>query len=204
MKNKLLKTFFPILATLLIAIPAISYPLGSRWINPIVNGTLIHSGNTAQTGNVAVTGNITATGTGTKLTGYTQYLKNAFQTDIAATTNPKLLVAVVPRNATITGAYITVATTHAAHASNYWTAAVTDETSGNALLASSDANTTKTTTGISSGGGVTAFALSTLTLTGTTANLNVSAGDVITLTLTKASSAVTLVNPMLYITYKDR
>ncbi len=123
---------------------------------------------------------------------------------ISATTSPLRIIGVVPKNATITGINVLVATTITANDTNYWTFAITNK-AGNgsgstALLASSDSNTTKATGGI----GITAFDTTALSLTSTSADLNVSAGDCLVLTATKSASASNLVDATIQIIYKDR
>lgn len=123
---------------------------------------------------------------------------------ISATTSPLKIVAVVPRNGTITGVDLVVNTEITANDTNYWTFALTnkstDGSGSTVLLAATDANTTKATGGI----GLAAYDTTALTLTSTTANLNVSAGDVIVLTATKASSAANLVDLTVNLKFKDR
>ena len=123
---------------------------------------------------------------------------------ISATTSPLKIVAVVPRNGTITGVDLVVNTAITANDTNYWTFALTnkstDGSGSTVLLAATDANTTKATGGI----GLAAYDTTALTLTSTTANLNVSAGDVIVLTATKASSAANLVDLTVNLKFKDR
>lgn len=123
---------------------------------------------------------------------------------ISATTSPLKIIGVVPRNATITGINVLVGTTIVANDTNYWTFAITnksgDGSGSTAILAATDANTTKATGGT----GITAFDTTALALSGTAANLNVSAGDCLVLTATKAASAANLVEATIQINYKDR
>lgn len=135
--------------------------------------------------------------------GDTKSIQMNFGT-ISATTSPVKIVGVIPKNATITGINVLVGTTITANDTNYWTFAVTNVGAAGAgttaILAASDANTTKATGGT----GITALDTTALTLNGTAANLAVNAGDAITFTATKAASAANLVEATIQINYKDR
>lgn len=124
--------------------------------------------------------------------------------DISATTSPLRIVAKMPVDGTLSGADIIVNTAITANDTNYWTFALTnkggDGTGSTALLAASDANTTKATGGT----GLTAYDTTALTLHGTASNLNFSAGDVIVLTATKAASAANLVDTTIALSYVER
>jgi hypothetical protein len=95
--------------------------------------------------------------------------------------------------ATLSKLAIAVNTTIAANDTNYWTVAATNKTSSGsgttAMLAASDANTTKAT----GGSGITAYIQRALSLTGTSANLDTAAGDIIEVSFTKTASASNLV-----------
>lgn len=187
--------------------PAVSYPVGSFWNNPIVRGVLKFDngailGTGTFSGNATFSGNLTLSGSGLKLTNYSDVI-NANLGTISATTSVDKIIGIVPRNGTITAIKLAVNTTVSAHDTNFWTFAVTNRTSGagtTVLLTASDANTTKAT----GGSALTAYTARSMTLTGTTADLNVSAGDLITLTATKDASASNLVDLTASIVLKDR
>ncbi len=85
---------------------------------------------------------------------------------------------IMPVAGTITGIRFTCKDSLAQHASNYLTFAVVDHTNSDAaVLAATDANTTKTSTGTA----ITGYATRNLALSGTGANLIVAAGDVLKL-----------------------
>ena len=109
----------------------------------------------------------------------------------ATTTTTRKLIA--PCAGTITGLGFPVNTTVATSDVNYWTLSAVNKgaagTGTTAVLAATDANTTKTT----GGSGFTNYVMRYLALHGTGANLVVAKGDVIILTFTKTAAAADLV-----------
>lgn len=103
---------------------------------------------------------------------------------------------------TINKITIEVETTLAAHDTNYWTFSAVNKgaagTGTTALLAATDANTTKAT----GGSGLTNFVARDLSLTGTAADLVTAEDDVVVFTATKASSASNLVGLRLRIEFE--
>lgn len=102
-------------------------------------------------------------------------------------------IAVPPHAGKLIGVQLYVDTTVAANDATYWTASMVNKgptgAGATAMLAASDANTTKAT----GGSGLTNYVGRSLTLHGTLANLDVAAGDALLLTLTKTSTAADLV-----------
>ncbi|HRK32512.1 MAG TPA: hypothetical protein PLD59_15715 [Tepidisphaeraceae bacterium] len=90
---------------------------------------------------------------------------------------------------TVTGARIVVAGAVGGAGTRYWTFQIINKGTGGSgttqVLAATDANTTKSSTGINGGAGLTAYALAAFTLNGTTANRNVTAGQTLLLEITK-------------------
>jgi len=121
-------------------------------------------------------------------------------TTIATTGNTDLYV-IAPDNAILNAAYFSAIDALAQHGSNYVTFSITNlgqaGSGSNPLLAATDANTTKTTTGSA----IAANTKRALTLNGTTSNRRVQAGDRLrirvaatgTLANTLTGSAFTLV-----------
>lgn len=98
------------------------------------------------------------------------------QNSTVATTGNTDYVFVAPHSGTLVGADANTATTLATNDTNYVTFSVTNITNSNAaMLAATDANTTKAT----GGAAWTASTVRALTLNGTAANLVVNQGDVI-------------------------
>ena len=94
-------------------------------------------------------------------------------------------------------ATLTVETTVAASDTDYWTFAITNKgaagAGSTAMLAATDANTTKAT----GGAGLVNFDQRVLTLHGTAANLDVAAEDVLIFVATKTASGANLVDAVL-------
>jgi|GEM_PF-2074819 len=107
-------------------------------------------------------------------------------------TSSLLLPPIPGVSATITAARLVVAAGIAASDTNYWSFQIINKgTNGSGttpVLAASNANTTKATGGINSGGGLTAYALAVLTLHGTTSNRNVTAGQTLLIEFTKTGT----------------
>lgn len=110
---------------------------------------------------------------------------------VSATGSPSAIIA--PSFASkLTRASVIVDTTLAANDTDYWTFTLVNKTSSGAgstaMLAASDANTTKAT----GGAGFTNYVERQLTLHGTAANLDVAANDGLLFTATKSGSAANL------------
>jgi hypothetical protein len=106
-----------------------------------------------------------------------------------ATTGTTEQCMVVPFTGTISGIQVAFKDALAQHATNYLTFAIVNKTQANAaVLAATDANTTKTTTGFA----ISAYTTRVLAL-GTGAVLNVAQGDVLAL---QFISAATLANTL--------
>lgn len=94
--------------------------------------------------------------------------------------------------AKVASAVLAVKTTVAANDTNYWTVAIVNKgpagSGTTAVLAASDANTTKAT----GGSGLTGYVGRSLSLNATEANRNTAANDVLEVTLTKTASAANL------------
>jgi hypothetical protein len=103
---------------------------------------------------------------------------------------------------TLQAAYVGVKTSITANDTNYQTFSLTNKgqagAGSTAMLAVSDANTTKATGGFS----MTGYDIHELTLHGTAANLEVAANDVLAFASTKAASADNLVNPILILDFQ--
>lgn len=103
--------------------------------------------------------------------------------------------------ATISRIAIAVTTTLAANDTDYWTFSAVNKgaagTGTTALLAASDANTTKAT----GGSGLTNYVARALSLSGTPANLVTAANDILAFTATKAASAANLVGLIVYVEF---
>jgi hypothetical protein len=111
--------------------------------------------------------------------------------DLSATTAFNV---VVPQGAnTLKAARVSVKTAITANDTNYWTFALTNKGAAGdgstAMLAASDANTTKST----GGSGITAYVARALTIHGTAGNLAVTPGHVLEFSATKAASGANLV-----------
>lgn len=110
--------------------------------------------------------------------------------DISATANFSVLLPAVA--GTITAIALATKTAVAADDTDYWTFAAVNKgaagTGTTALLAATDANTTKST----GGSAMTAYVARALTLHGTGANLVTAASDVLEVTITKSASATTM------------
>ena len=118
----------------------------------------------------------------------------------ATTTLPPIILP--PAAGTITAARVIVKTTVTQSDTDFWTFTLINKgasgTATTALLAATDANTTKTT----GGSQLVNYVARALTLTGTTANLDHAASDAVVLTATKAGSAANLVDAVLEIETK--
>jgi hypothetical protein len=114
----------------------------------------------------------------------------SFDSALSATT--VVNVPGLPQAARLAAVRINVKTAITANDTNYWTFALankgTDGTGTAALLAATDANTTKAT----GGAGIAAYTNRALTL-GAAADLDIEAGSVLEFSATKASSAANLV-----------
>src|SRR5438270_483141 len=110
-----------------------------------------------------------------------------------ATTGTTELLIIVPVAGTIVAAAVAFKDALAAHATAILTFAIVNKGQAGAgttaLLAATDANTSKTSTGTA----ISAYTTRNLTLHGTAANLVVAAGDVLAVTFT---SATTLANTL--------
>jgi len=100
---------------------------------------------------------------------------------------------VAPEDGTLSAAKIVVKTTVTTSDTDYWTFAIVNKgqsgSGSTAMLAATDANTSKAT----GGSAITAYTARALSLNGTPANLAVAAGDVLEITATKSGSAANLV-----------
>lgn len=105
----------------------------------------------------------------------------------------KIIKLIAPATGTISGLRSTVDTTVTTSDATYWTASAVNKgaagTGTTAILAASDANTTKAT----GGSALTAYVARAWSLHGTPANLAVTKGDVIAVTFTKTGAAADLV-----------
>jgi len=129
--------------------------------------------------------------------------KTTAGTTSIATTSTTDEYIIVPKTGKVTAAKINSLSGLAAHDTNYLTFSITnlgaDATGTAALLAATDANTTKAT----GGSAMTANTPRSLSLTSTAADLNVTEGDVLRLRATSAATlAGAVTRPMWEITIK--
>lgn len=120
-----------------------------------------------------------------------------------ATTSTTDEYMIVPKTGKVTSAIINSLSGLAAHDTNYLTFAITNlgaaGSGSTALLAATDANTTKAT----GGSAMTANTPRSLSLTSTTADLSVTEGDVLRLRATSAATlAGAVTRPMWQLTFK--
>src|SRR5713101_343819 len=116
--------------------------------------------------------------TGAKASGTLQSKVGQATLPTVATTGTTEVCMVVPFAGTISGVQVAFKDALAQHATNYLTFAIVNKTNGNAaVLAATDANTTKTSTG----NAISAYTTRVPPLSGTSANLVVAAGDVLAL-----------------------
>lgn len=131
--------------------------------------------------------------------------QNTAGTTSIATTSTTDEYVVVSKTGTVTSIGITSLSGLAAHDTNYLTFAVTNlgaaGSGTTALLAATDANTTKVT----GGSAMTASVTRSLTLTSTAADLNVTEGDLLRLRATSAATlAGAVTRPQWVVTIKTK
>ena len=131
--------------------------------------------------------------TGSSLSGTAQSKVSGAVLPTVATTGTTEQIVVVPFAGTITAARVAFKDALAQHATNYLTFAIVNKGQAGAgttaVLAATDANTTKTTTGTA----ISAYTARSLALNATAGNKVVAAGDVLAL---QFISAATLANTL--------
>lgn len=149
---------------------------------------------------------IDATGNATKMpvftvvitvTGQSAGVEVVDQITSATLNGTSTLMFRAPVSGIVTSLNVAVQTSITADDTNYWTVTAVNKGANGAgsaaILATSDANTTKAT----GGAGLTAFLDRSFTLTSTVADKTVVAGQIIAITLTKTASAGDLVLPVI-------